>query len=249
VSEIAVDADPAAALPRQTSTQQARDFIRSAIVNGRLREGEAISQVKLALEIGVSRTPLREAIRMLEAEGWLESEPNRRVRVARISLRGFEQLYAMRITLEAFAVAVAVPRLTADDLARARELVARGHEDLRHGAYDDWERTNREFHSGLIRPAGESILQTCQALIDACWRYRMIYVLAQPAAFLNADDEHAAIVDACESLDAPRAASCVARHLARTSLILMTAADPAYDPVMIRTAMRQHTRNDEQNAI
>ena len=72
--------------------------------------GAVMSQVALAEELGISRTPLREALRMLQSEGLVEGEPNRRVRVAPMTRTDLEELCVMRVTLEAEAIRLSVPR-------------------------------------------------------------------------------------------------------------------------------------------
>jgi DNA-binding GntR family transcriptional regulator len=90
--------------------------VRRAILDGRLRPGQEISQLQLAERLGVSRTPLREALRILQNEGLVLAETWRRVRVAPVSADDVVQLYAMRIALESLAVRVSVPQLSASDL-------------------------------------------------------------------------------------------------------------------------------------
>lgn len=131
-----------------------------------------------------------------------------------------------------------VARLTDHELGAAREMLDDGEALLREGAYDEWERVNRDFHSILIAPACESVLQSCQGIIDGCFRYRKVYVLAQPLAFVHGQTDHRLVLDACEARDPGKAAAALARHLARTALTLLAAADPGYDPVAVRTAMR-----------
>jgi DNA-binding GntR family transcriptional regulator len=77
------------------------DQLRQAILRGDVPPGPATSQLVLARELGVGRTPLREALRMLQSEGLVISEPNRRVRIAELSIADAEELYVMRILLEA----------------------------------------------------------------------------------------------------------------------------------------------------
>src|ERR1700735_2814313 len=88
------------------------DRIRTAILHGELAPGSVMSQVVLADELGVSRTPLREALRILQSEGLVEAEPTRRVRVAPLTAKDLEQLCVMRIALESTALRISIPRLT-----------------------------------------------------------------------------------------------------------------------------------------
>src|ERR1700722_10486 len=91
------------------NTEDVYERVRTAILDGDLAPGAVMSQVALAEELGISRTPLREALRMLQSERLVEAEPNRRVRVAPMSPADLEELYVVRITLEAEALRLSVP--------------------------------------------------------------------------------------------------------------------------------------------
>src|SRR5260370_27443333 len=95
----------------------AYDRLRTAILKGEIAAGAAPSQVVLARELGVSRTPLREALRLLEREGLILSEPNRRARVAQFSISDLQELYLTSISLEAVARPSTPPRPGACDFA------------------------------------------------------------------------------------------------------------------------------------
>src|SRR5215472_17054183 len=115
----------AGAGPAELSTEVVHDRLRNAILRGELDPKVPLSQVQLAARLGVSRTPLREALRMLQREGLIDSEPNRRVRVAELSVADLEQQYASRVLLEALAVRLTLPVYTDDDLAELRRALAR----------------------------------------------------------------------------------------------------------------------------
>src|SRR5947207_14730102 len=105
-------------MSRRASTEIAYLKHRRAIVRCEIRRGVQLSQRELSQLTGVGRTPLREALRMLQREGLVEAEPNHRVRVADFSIPDLEQLYAMRISLEALAIRLTVPLLQGDELRR-----------------------------------------------------------------------------------------------------------------------------------
>ena len=121
-----VKATPLATAPRavrRDGTRKTRDMtwtvyssLRESILNGTLPPGESLSQVQLANQLGVSRGPLREAVRMLQREGLVEAEVNRRGRVSSFSIDDLEQLYAMRIVHESLAIRINVPRFTKRDI-------------------------------------------------------------------------------------------------------------------------------------
>src|ERR1700743_3766248 len=102
------------AAPARQSAEYVHRRVREAILEAELPPGETMSQVALAEDLGVSRTPLREALRMLQGEGLIEARPNRRVRVAPMSADDLEQLYAVRVALEAQALRLAIPRMSAE---------------------------------------------------------------------------------------------------------------------------------------
>jgi len=210
----------------ELSTEVVHDRLRTAILQGEFDPTVPLSQVKLAARLGVSRTPLREALRMLQREGLIDSEPNRRVRVAKLSLADLEQLYAARVLIEALAVRLTVPAYTAADLAELK-----GH-DL-----DKWEEAHQHYHGLLRRHAGGRIDRLAGDLSDHTGRYRRVY-MAEPRAWSAAAQEHAAIFDACASGDAAAASTQLARHLARTALTLIALFDPEHEPTPVREALR-----------
>lgn len=81
------------------SSEQVYERVREAILDGVLAPGTVMSQVALAEDLGISRTPLREALRMLQSEGLIEAEPNRRVKVAPMTPADLEELWMIRVTL------------------------------------------------------------------------------------------------------------------------------------------------------
>lgn len=125
--------------------------LREAILHGRLAPGLAVSQVQLARELGVSRTPLREAVRMLQREGLVTAEANRMVRVAQFSIQDVEELYAVRIANEALGIRLTVPVMSADDHASLKQALSQMSQFAAHGDVDAWEQHHRAFHTQLVR--------------------------------------------------------------------------------------------------
>ena len=214
--------------------------LRESILNGALPPGESLSQVQLASQLGVSRGPLREAVRMLQREGLVEAEVNRRGRVSSFSIDDLEQLYAMRIVHESLAIRINVPRFTKRDIDALRGCLRRmealaGH-DLRQ-----WQGVDREFHFTLLAHAGDRLMRTIRELYDHADRYRWLYIKGVPRALSIAADEHTAIFEASVDGDAALAAAQLARHLARTALTVLTHHVPEHDPTTVRAAIRLAT--------
>jgi DNA-binding GntR family transcriptional regulator len=212
--------------------------LRNAILTGDLPAGQIISQVKLSAELGVSRTPLREALRLLEREGFVELEHNKRMRIAPYSVDELEQVYAMRITLEALAVRISVPFLTSEDI----EFVDEVHEKMRFYAvredYASWEEPHREFHGRLLIRSGDTLRRTLDQLSDHAERYRHAASTRSPLAWENGLIEHKAILDRARLRDGAGVAEALGRHYARVALNAVTLAAPEHDPRQIREALR-----------
>jgi DNA-binding GntR family transcriptional regulator len=217
------------------NTDDVYDRVRNAILDGELAPGAVMSQVALAEELGISRTPLREALRMLQSERLVEAEPNRRVRVAPMSPADLEELYVVRVTLEAEALRLSVPRMTPEDLARLEGHMAEMAHYAEMKDYRRWTLPHREFHRALTAPAGERVNDLLGQLFDHAERYRRLHVGHGPSAWATAD--HREILDACKAGDRDQSAGRLASHLARTGLELSELLDPRYDPVQLRTAL------------
>lgn len=207
---------------------------------GELRPGAILSQVKLADAFGTGRTPLREALRMLEREGLVDAEYNRRVRVAALSTAELDEIYAKRIVLEAMAVRATIPRMSRSDIERLRSL-----EQAMHAFLPDvlprlieWEVPHREFHRILVAHAGRTIVHDIEELQDHAERYRVVLGSALPGSFAPGAADHVQLVECCASGDLDQASRTLARHLARSALALLTQIDPTHDSVALREALK-----------
>lgn len=222
----------------------AHERVREAILSGEIRAGTEISQVKLAEQIGVSRVPLREALRLLEREGLIESELNRRARVAQFSVSDLEQLYAMRIQMEALGVSLTVPRLQGEDLARLEETLERMEEFARAQDYESWETPHRDFHAALVSHAGERLEGMISQLYDHAERYRRAFMMETSRAWDRSMAEHREILEVCREGDPEVAAERLARHYSVTALSLLAVMAPEHDPYTVRTALRMAVGRD-----
>ncbi|GAF47097.1 MULTISPECIES: GntR family transcriptional regulator [Rhodococcus] len=221
----------------RTNTEWVYETLKGAILDGTLEPGTAISQSTLFQSISVSRTPVREAIRMLQAEGWLESQPNKRARVAPLSASDVEQQFAARIALEGLAVGISVPHM-ADDLPEMRDLLRQMRVAVEAHDYEAWVTPHKAFHRALTRGAGEMIGQLCASLSDSTQRYINLCMKDMPMAYMLGEAEHQTIYEACEEGNSLVASSLLAKHLARTAIQLVGILDPSREPTPIRTAVK-----------
>jgi DNA-binding GntR family transcriptional regulator len=221
----------------RTSAEAVYETLKRAILEGHLEPGEIISQNLLYQDLAVSRTPVREAIRMLQAEGWITSERNRRVRVAQVSADDVEQFFATRIALEALAVGISAPRMTEERLAVLRDLLGAMSEALDAHDYIGWQKPHKAFHRTLTEGAGDVIGQSCVTLSASTQRYVNLYLTGTPVAWVQGERDHVAICQACIEQDGRAASSLLAKHLARTAIQIIAVLDPGRDPLRVRTAV------------
>jgi DNA-binding GntR family transcriptional regulator len=211
--------------------------LRGAILRGELAGGDELSQVRLAQDLGVSRTPLREALRMLFSEGLVEGEPGRQLRVTPFSISDMEDLYVERVTLEAVALRITVPRLSPQDIGAMEGLFAQMAHFAAEQDYVCWEAPHRELHRAFVVRAGRRIVRRLTQLSQHAERYRRAYTTRAERAWVAGLDEHRRIIDACKARDADGAAAALVDHLGHTALGVIELVEPSYDAAALRTAI------------
>lgn len=198
--------------PVATTSPQVASIVtelRADIVEGRVKPGAQLGQESLADRFGVSRMPIREAIRLLEAMGFVTVETNKRCKVADLSLADLRDIYDMRAALEPLAMRQAMPHLTNAQIDEAAEIQARIErtDPMAFGT------ANQDFHMLLYRPCGRPrLLQQLDTLFAAADRY-VCFAKASPELRNKSNREHHAMLDACRRRDADAAAKVLARHI------------------------------------
>ncbi len=218
--------------------------LRDMILRGELPTEVPLSQVQLAQQLGVSRTPLREALRLLQHEGLVVGEPRQRVHITGFSLVDLEQLYAARIALEALGIRLTIPRLTSSDLQALEQELSQIERYSMIEDYERWRVPHRAFHRGLVAHAGDRLVGLIAQLSDHAERYRRVYTLDTPGAWAVGTKEHRSIFDACVAGDAAAAADRLARHYTRVALSVIAMVAPEHEPTVVRAALRMVAQTD-----
>ncbi|MHC5560955.1 GntR family transcriptional regulator [Kocuria sp. U4B] len=202
-----------------TKNDYAYAELRTRILTGELEAGAVIPQARLAEELGVSTTPLREAIRRLTAEGMIHLEAHRDARVTEVSAAEARHLYEVRESVDPLAAALAAERRTESDLA----LMSRALERLtpiRDATNLDALMAHREFHRAVYRASGNPILtDILEKLWDKADRYRLIGLRAGGDTADDSDrvaTEHQAIFDAVAGGNPDSAAEVMRAHIGRS---------------------------------
>ncbi len=222
------------AVRRIRVVEHVQSRLRKMIVNGTYPPGTVLSQVRLADMLGVSRTPLREAIRRLEAEGLIHSEQNQRARVASADAEALDVLFTDRILIEAMGIKVTVPKLTEIDLnallAAATALRVAAEGDRRPAA----DRARRTFHRHLVSRAGNRLRETIAQQFDDCERHRKHWAPLPEGTV----ESYSAISGACIARDAVEAVRLVARFETALARRTLQAIQARYEPVAIGVALQ-----------
>ena len=209
-------------LQRQTVAAMTLDAIRDGILHGNYAEGEPLRQDALADELGVSRIPIREALRQLETEGLVTFNPHRGAIVSSLSLEEIEEVFDLRATIETDLLRRAMPRLTTYQLDQADDVLDRYAVALRTSDVSKWGELNWQFHASLYAPAERPItMSIVQRLHQQADRYLRMQ-LALTHGETRANDEHRAIAAAARAHDTKRACQLVRDHIngAGRSLIM-----------------------------
>ena len=195
------------------------DYLRAAILEGRIAPGERIRQEDVAARFGASRLPVREALRMLEAEGLTEHEANKGARVPRLSRHEVDVIYQMRERLEPLALTESIPHLGDAEIERLEEVQARIEENTDMAAF---LALDREFH--LLTYTGcriDPLTSMVTRLWNSTQHYRRAFMaLSGPSRMWVVNAEHRLLLDAIERRDTVDAERYLSGHIRRTRIEL-----------------------------
>ena len=220
VVQIASQSERLAAAPlesvdirRQTITDAVSESLREKILSGELAEGAQLRQDAIAAAYGVSRIPVREALRQLESEGLVTFFPHRGAVVAELSLGEIEELFENRALLECDLLARAMPKQTEADLAAAAAIL-----DAYEAAFDKadvgkWGQLNWTFHAALYAPANRPrSMALVQNLHNNTDRYLRLQLLLT-GGVARAEEEHRSLLALCRRGDSTAACDLLRRHI------------------------------------
>ncbi|WP_280220573.1 GntR family transcriptional regulator [Nocardia neocaledoniensis] len=197
---------------RRMTPQQVCRAIRDDIIRGDFVSGQRLTEDTLAERYGVSRVPVREALRTLEAEGFASSRPYAGTFVAELTEAEAADLLEIRALLEPLCASRAATRRSPEQLGRLKELTSLGQEAVRDGRLDELARLNSRFHEVLAEASGSALLT--QLITQLSWKIAWVYAVELPRRAEDSWDEHEQICAALAAGDAERARAVVAEHIA-----------------------------------
>lgn len=194
-------------------SEQIRLHLEDAISEGKLLPGEAIDEAALAGQFGVSKTPVREALIQLQAQGWVGSLPRGGPIVAKMNLQQLLSLWELLSELEAVAVRLACERMTAEDIQALVELHERSRQVVDNEDLTGWQALNLEFHELIYQGSRNPYLR--QEVLRIRFRtgvYRR-HAFGALGRLQSSFEQHQQVVDALRSRDASSAARAMRDHM------------------------------------
>lgn len=187
--------------------------LKEAIVSGRLAGGTALRQDEIARDNGLSKVPVREALRRLEVEGLVEFRPRRGAIVRRLSEADILELLDIRIALECRALELAIPNMVESDFTLARDIL---EEYSAETSRERWSELNLKFHRGIYEPCGNqhllSMIHELEQRMGSFMRLRV----TQASGLERPHREHLRMLEACMAGDRAVAVAELRRHIETT---------------------------------
>ncbi len=199
------------------------ETLREAIIQGRLKPGERLMEIQLAEEMGVSRTPVREAIRKLELEGFVVMVPRKGAYVASFSVKDIVDVFEIRAALEGLAAGLAAERATEEELEEMERAVLQTHEVSNGHDLNELVEKDTAFHELIYKASrNQRLVQIITHLKEQIQHFRTTS-LAVPGRGKHAVEEHKGIVEAISQRNIELASSLAREHVENAEQLFLSA--------------------------
>jgi len=188
-------------------------YIKNQIINGHYKPGESLVESKMAEELGVSRTPIREAIRLLELEGLVETIPNKGAVVLGISSKDVEDIYAIRCLVEGLAARWAAERMSAIDKKEMQKIMDLMDFYSQKGDLDELADLDNRFHQIIYEASGSKILNLTLGNLHQYVQIARLESLKVPNRLDQTLAEHHAILNAFLEGNPDKAEAALSEHV------------------------------------
>ena len=194
--------------------------LREAILKGELKPGERLMELQLASRLGVSRTPIREAIRMLELEGLAVTMPRKGAEVARMTEKDMEDVLQIRKALDELAVGLACDNMTEESLEQLRAALKNFEESTRSRDVKKIAQADVEFHDTIYQAADNpKLVNMLNNLREQMYRYRVEY-LKNESIYPRLIEEHQGIYDGLKRKDKETVVEIVSHHVENQEIVV-----------------------------
>lgn len=187
--------------------------LREAILKGDLAPGERLMEIKLANQLGVSRTPIREAIRKLELEGLVVMVPRKGAEVAKITEKDLRDVLEVRASLEELAISLACERITDEKIVELKDALEQFRTVIKGKDVTKIAQMDVAFHDVIFESTQNArLVQMVNNLREQMYRYRLEY-LKDFSTHSRLDEEHVKIFEAVSARDIERATALIREHI------------------------------------
>ncbi|RUP18572.1 GntR family transcriptional regulator [Methylobacterium sp.] len=223
---------PAVQVPRTALHAQAAARLKDMIVRGALPAGATLVETDLSAALGISRTPLREALKLLAAEGLVELHQNRSARVPDWTSEEILELFEALAGIERLTAELAAPRISEDLMDQLRGKQAQLDRMHRDQVLDGYFALNQEIHRTIVTAARNRPLAEAHAALQARAQWARLRALSSGSRWEESAREHRDLFEALAARDAAEAGSVAHRHVLRTGVVIAETlrarrADPA----------------------
>ncbi len=208
-----------------TLRERILETIRDAIISGALKPGEKVAEPELAERFGISRTPIREAFRQLESEGYLTVIPRKGAVVVSFSQRDVEEFYAIKSILEGYAARKACEKLTDRELVKLEAINEKLRTLAEDGDIKHFFKVHNDFHDLFIKAADNSKLTDLITSLVGKFQRLRVASLSLPGRMRVSVEEHDKIIGAFRARDAEKAEKLVRKNAEYGGKVLMQGVD------------------------
>ncbi|GAA3516345.1 GntR family transcriptional regulator [Aeromicrobium panaciterrae] len=220
------------------AAETAYAVIRAGILSGEFERGERLREEELAVKVGVSRTPVREALRRLDAEGLVQFQPNRGARVSARSAQELEDLYDLRAMLEGYGARLAASRASDAEISELADLAVRMEAVTKSASFDvdELTRLNGEFHWSIVRASRNSQLDALiRGVIDVPLAHHT-FERYEPERLQASHSHHRELVSALQAHDGQWAEAVMRSHILAARTTVLNSLQGHSDPGTARVA-------------
>jgi len=197
----------------ETSSSQIASMLRQAIITGELKPGTRLREAELCESLNISRSPIREAFRILEPEGLIQITPNKGVIVVQLDERDLREIYELRMLLEVHAVRIACNQMTQEDLDGLKALFQEMEKKLEIKDYVGYLKVSHDFHEYYIKKCENERLFNLFRILRNNILGIQIFAYSYPDHSLDSLEEHKKILTALRKRDANKAEAYLRKHL------------------------------------
>ena len=199
-------------------SEEIADILRENIISGNINPGEKVNEYQVAKLLNISRPPIREAFRLLAAEGLITLVPRKGAFVSKMSSQEVEEIYEMKSMMESFAVRLAIPIINGKEVSELDSILRLMEEKIKENNFKQIQRLNIEFHRKMIKMSkNERLIHFYESIVLPIRKYQRIG-LSAPASWETSLQEHRDIVEAIRYRNIELAERLTREHTMRATL-------------------------------